>query len=199
LITWFHVNVKPWPQPLYLCEKGHYKKAQIIGDCEILTKAMNGSTEVSNLDLSKILGKIRLEAKSFKEITFLYVSGKYNKWVDALATTASILAEAGKQAICDKDWDPRENSEDLQDRLEMVQSSTGYRHLRGKNRFDAAFPITTSSRPTSFNKRNVQEDWRSFPSHMSSKGTRMGKVRTGCNLIMQAIINPKPPVIQGYK
>jgi ribonuclease HI len=54
--------------------KAHSKNAQIIGDCEILTKEMNGGTEVGNPELNKILGKIRQEAKSFEEITFHHVS-----------------------------------------------------------------------------------------------------------------------------
>jgi ribonuclease HI len=175
--------------------KTHTKEAQIIGECEILTKAMNGGTEVDDPELNEILQEIRLEAKHFEKITFHHVLIQYNKQADTLATAASIVVEAGKH----KEWDPRTNTEYTQDRLETVQSSARYRNLRGKKRFEAMFPIMTSSRPISLYTRNVQEEWRSFPSHRKSKGETMGKVRTGLNLRLQATTNPTTPTIQGYE
>jgi predicted outer membrane protein len=85
---------------------------------------MNNGTEVSDPELNKILHNIRQETKHFDNITFHHMSRRHNKRADAFATAASISAEAGKRAIMDADWDPRNNDEYSQDRMELVQRSS---------------------------------------------------------------------------
>jgi ribonuclease HI len=178
--------------------KSHTKRAQIIGDCEILTKAMNEGKPVDDPALNSILEEIREECKAFEKISFHHVSRKYNKRADALATAASISVLAGRRAMEDKLWDPRNSDEYKQDRIELVHSSTRFKKLMNGSHLDESFPITSGTRPRNRHPRTVQEDWRIFPSHKRSKGKVMRKVRTGANLRLQAVVNPERPLISGF-
>jgi hypothetical protein len=177
--------------------KAHCKQIQIIGDCEILTKAMNDGTRVDDPYLNEILNEIRSEAAHYENISFHHVSRKHNKRADALATAASISAAAGKRATQDREWDPRENNEYTQDRMDLVHKSKRFKDLRSYRIVDEGFPVVSSSRPDNRSVRTIQEEWRTFPAQKGPKGGFMGKVRMSYNMRTFTETNPERPTIEG--
>jgi ribonuclease HI len=173
---------------------------QIIGDCEILTRAMNKGTPVNDPALDEILREIRKEVEGFDTVEFHHVSRKYNKRADQLATAASISGEAGRRAVGDKDWDPRAAKDDSTNLIELTKRSQRLKRLMAPSLIQDAFPVISGRRPKSKSKNTITSNWRSFPSLKPNMvGTIMRKTDRCTNMRSFAINNPVPHTVQEHE
>jgi ribonuclease HI len=152
------------------------RSIQIIGDCEILTRAMNMGTPVNDPVLDEILREIRLEAEGFNVVEFHHVSRKYNKRADQLATAAFISGEAGRRSEGDRECDPRSAKREGVDLINMTQRSLRFRRMMEKSPTQDTFPVISGRRPKSMSKNTITRNWRTFPALKPSMvGSIMGK------------------------
>jgi ribonuclease HI len=173
---------------------------QVIGDCEILTRAMNKGTPVNDPALDEILRDIRKEAEGFDKVEFHHVSRKYNKRADQLATAASISGDAGRRAVGDKEWDPRATKDDSTNLIDLTQRSQRLKQLMEVSPTQDAFPVISGRRPMSRSKNTITSNWRSFPSLKPSMvGTTMRKTERCTNMRTFTTDNPAPHTVQEHE
>jgi ribonuclease HI len=155
---------------------GRGESVDVIGDCEILTKAMNEGRMVSDPDLARIQSQIFEAMKKFTKVRFFHVTREFNKRADQIATAASISVEAGRKACADPAWDPRTEKALPTPPIVIVERSERWLTTKDKDLMDGGFPITDKrGRPRDPTSRILQTQLRTFPVNLAKEGARMDR------------------------
>jgi ribonuclease HI len=145
---------------------------KVIGDCEILTNAMNNDEDGRDPELWKIRRAIKEECKNFATISFHHVTREFNKRADQIVTAASISRVAGEKACKELEWDPRKSKIAADIPAIITSRSARYERFMTPGRCDAVFPAPKTHRVTT--TKVLQNEYHHFPGEVA-EGTTMKK------------------------
>ena len=153
------------------------KRAEIVGDCKILTDAARLSSPIDNIELNNILVEIRRMAKELDAIKFTHVPRELNKRADAIATAASWSRIDGMKATTDPKWDPRVVHLKVEDKTWLTLNSNLWKWIHNPMKKDWAFPIPAFSLTRTFNGRIVSTPIVYFPRPEAKNGSTIVQVK----------------------
>ncbi len=152
----------------------------VVGDCEILTKAVELGKDVDatidNVELDLLLREIRELFWKFNHREITHVKRHLNKRADAIASAASWSREDGDLAVGDEKWDPRARHSRIESEEWIIENSKLWSWLNEPLNLKWSFP--TLQKPTTYHYKRliVITDNYYFPCQGKPDNSRINKV-----------------------